>query len=226
MEPEYADKEVVVLLHGILRTRRTMQLLNYYLRKKGYYVLNITYPSNKHTLQELTDFLHSELSTRDAFNKASKVHFVTHSMGGILTRYYLSKHKPANLGRVVMMGPPNQGSEFADFMSEKRALRKIFKKLFGPAGQQLRVAHKHEDDDIDYEVGVIAGDLNINPLAPYVLRREKSDGIVAVERTKIEGMKDHVVVKSTHSFMIFNPAVLRQIDHFLKHGVFHRKPSP
>ena len=217
------NKETVILLHGMLRTGKSMRTVQYYLGRKGYDVISITYPANKHNLQELTEFLHDQLKLSDSFNKASKVHFVTHSMGGILTRYYLSKFRPANLGRVVMMGPPNQGTELADFMTDKKRLGPIFQKVFGPAGQEMRASHKHNDKPVDYEIGVIAGSISINPLAPYVLE-DDNDGIVSVESTRLDGMKDHIVMKSTHSFMMYNPKVMRQIDHFLKNGTFQHKP--
>jgi pimeloyl-ACP methyl ester carboxylesterase len=221
---EPSKGETVVLLHGILRTGGSMRMIKYRLEREGYDVIAITYPSNKQTLEQITDYVHGELKLSDKFNKAGQVHFVTHSMGGLVTRYYLDRHRPAHLGRVVMMGPPNQGSEFADFMSEKKSLSKIFSKLFGPAGQQLRTGHEHDDDEIDYDVGVIAGSRSINPLAPWVLDGEH-DGIVPVERTKIDGMKDHIVLPTSHSSMMYSPKVLRQISHFLKNGAFDRAPK-
>ncbi len=219
-------EETVVLLHGMLRKGGSMRPVEYYLRNEGYDIVNITYPYNKLTLQELTDYLHSQLQLSSHFNNASKVHFVTHSMGGLVTRYYLSKHKPAHLGRVVMLGPPNKGSEFADFVMERKNLRRVFERVYGPAGKQLRTGERHADNEIgiDYEIGVIAGSRSVNPLAPYVLDGE-NDGYVPVESTKIDGMKDHIVMKTTHSFMMYSPSVLRQIRYFLKYARFYRKPG-
>lgn len=216
--------ETVVLLHGILRSGMSMNILKYRLRYEGYDIVNITYPGNKKTLEELTEFLHKELSLSPSFNGASKVHFVTHSMGGLVTRYYLERHRPANLGRVVMMAPPNKGSEFADFMCDKKSLCRIFEKVYGPAGQQLRTNHEHAEDKVDYEVGVIAGSRSINPVAPFVIRDDRHDGIVPVERTKIDGMKDHIVLPASHTLMMYNPGVQKQISHFLKNGRFDHSP--
>ncbi len=214
--------ETVVLLHGILRAGSSMKPVELYLENRGYDVLNISYPSNKMTLEALTDSLHEQISTADKFNNAAAVHFVTHSMGGILTRYYLAQHRPEHLGRVVMMGPPNTGSEFANFMSDHELLGPIFNNIFGPAGQQLRADYKHAANtmDIDYQVGVIAGTLSINPLAPMVFGDIAHDGIVPVSKTVIDGMADHILLPATHTMMMYNWNVLKEINGFLENGAF------
>ena len=221
--PKKKNGEAVVLLHGILRSNFNMTPMSLYLKREGYETININYPSREHDLENLTKFLNDKLSMSKTFNNASKVHFVTHSMGGLLTRYYLTKHKPNNLGRVVMMGPPNNGSEFADFMMEYKPLKTAFEKVFGPAGTQLTTSHVHNTNDIKYELGVIAGRRSVNPIAPWVLDGEH-DGIVPVERTKIKGMKDHIVLPTTHSFMMVSPSVMKQTAYFLKKGKFDRQP--
>jgi pimeloyl-ACP methyl ester carboxylesterase len=218
--------ETVVLLHGALRRGSSMKLLSKYLEHNGYDTLSITYPSNKQTFEQLADFMNDKLSIAGQFNAATKVHFVTHSMGGIVTRYYLGKHRPAHLGRVVMMGPPNQGSEFADFMSETEKLKPLFARMFGPSGAQMTTGHDHTAaGKIDYDVGVIAGSVSINPLAPWVLDGEH-DGIVPVERTKVDGMKDHIIVRATHTLMMYNPRVWKQVGSFLGTGEFDHKEPP
>jgi len=242
------DKEVVVLLHGILKSRFDMVAVATYLRNKDYDVINLSYPSRHHTLEELADYVDGELSKEgvaDRFNNASKVHFVTHSMGGLVARYYLHTHRPDNLGRVVMMSPPNQGSEFANWMMEASSLRdladneitgkltemqtlqKIYRDVFGPAGAQLHTEHEHSIDPVvDFPLGVIAGNLSINPLAPWVLGQDEGghDGIVPIARMRIDGMTDMIEMKATHSLMMYNPQVMKQIDHFLKHEKFdHEK---
>lgn len=215
-------KDLVILLHGICRKGSSMLPVELYLKNAGYDVMNITYPANKMTLEQLTDDLHDQIAASSQFNAAANIHFVTHSMGGLLTRYYLSKHRPANLGRVVMMGPPNTGSEFADFMLENETLRPLFEAVFGPAGGQLRADYTHaaETMKIDYEVGVIAGTLSINPLAPHVLGNTPHDGIVPVSKTVIEGMKDHILLPATHTMMMYNWKVLKEIGEFLSNGKF------
>jgi len=218
------SKETVVLLHGILRSKLDMLPLSKVLKSKGYHTINILYPSREMSLEEITEFVHERIKGDPEHAPDATLHFVTHSMGGLIARYYIATKKPENLGRVVMMGTPNTGSEFADFMNEHAIFGKMFKSVFGPAGQQLVTDYPHIDDDITYPLGVIAGNRSINPLAPWVLPGEH-DGIVPVERTKIEGMSDHIIMPSTHSLMMFNPAVIKQVVAFLQNGKFNHKPK-
>lgn len=213
--------EIVVLLHGILRSKTDMLPLVSYLKKHDYDCINILYPSRKKNLEDITEFVKETIQNHPNYTPDKTLNFVTHSMGGLIARYYIATHKPENLGKVVMLGPPNTGSEFADFLNENKILSPLFKGIFGPASQQLTTEHKHIDGDITYPLGIIAGNASINPLAPWVLDGEH-DGIVPVERTKIDGMTDHITVKSTHSFMMFNPKVMEQAHHFLIHKKFKR----
>lgn len=224
--PAPKNGELVVFLHGILLSGKSMNRLRGHLDHNGYDVVKIDYPSTRHTLEELTGHLHESFSLSDRFNKASRVHFVTHSMGGVLMRYYLHKHRPANLGHVIMMGTPNHGSEMVDYLMSKKRLRNIFNSLFGPAGAQLATTYKHlEKEKIDYSVGVIAGSRSINPVSRWVLERP-NDGVVPVSRTKLDGMADHIVIRVDHNLMPLNPTVMRQTLHFLKNGKFDRTPAP
>ncbi len=219
-------KETVVLLHGILRSSLDMKLIAHRLESEGYNVINLGYPSREKSIEELRDHIHAQLSAMAEFNNASKVHFVTHSMGGLVARHLIHKHRPANLGRVVMLSPPNQGSEFADYLLGHPQLKSVYEKLFGPAGKQLTTDFNHGiPDSVDYPLGIIAGTASINPLAPRVLGEEDHDGIVPVERMKIDGMADMIEIPATHSFMMFNVKVIDQVAHFLKHEKFDR-PAP
>lgn len=219
------QKETVVLLHGILRSHYDMALIAWRLEKEGYNVINLPYPSREKTIGELSDYVHEQLRARAEFNNAAQVHFVTHSMGGLITRQLLHDHRPANLGRVVMLSPPNSGSEFADFMLGNPHLKPVYEKLFGPAGNQLRADFNLGlPDHVDYPVGIIAGTRSINPLAPHVLGNTDHDGIVPVERMKIDGMTDFIELFATHTFMPFNPRVADQVAAFLKNGQFSRTP--
>ncbi len=216
------NKEMVVLLHGILRSKHDMLLLNNTFKKHGYTTLNIQYPSREQNLEDLSDFVHNKIINSPDYSNDIVINFVTHSMGGLITRYYIARKKPKNLGKVVMLGPPNTGSEFADWLSDTKVLAPVFKTVFGPASNQLRTDYPHIDGDINYPLGVIAGNLSINPLAPWVLEGDH-DGVVPVERTKIEGMSDHIVIPATHSFMMFNKDVMDQALYFLKHSKFNRE---
>jgi pimeloyl-ACP methyl ester carboxylesterase len=218
-------RDYVVLLHGILRSKTDMLPLAAYLKKNGYDVLNILYPSRKKSLEDLVEYIDDKIRRDKNYSPEKTLHFVTHSMGGLIARYYIIRNRPPKLGKVVMLGPPNTGSEFADFLKDHKLFSPAFRAAFGPAGQQLDTKHRHLDGAIDYPLGVIAGNRSINPLAPWMMPKKlvgEHDGIVPVERTKIDGMADHIVVRSTHTFMMFRPNVMKQVRYFLENGKFRR----
>ena len=126
-----ACDEGVVLFHGIMRTSRSMKRLATHLEIRGYAVLNLDYPSTRHSLEALSDMVRQAVEEFAAGLR--RVHFVGFSMGGLLVRSYLARHRPKNLGRTVMIGTPNNGSEVADLL--RRNI--LYGKLFGPAGQEL-----------------------------------------------------------------------------------------
>jgi pimeloyl-ACP methyl ester carboxylesterase len=213
------NQELVVLLHGIMRTGRQMKKLENVLRKNGYEVLNITYPSRRLLIEQLAEFVHQELVKRRAFSYKT-LHFVGFSMGGLLIRAYLFQHPAANLGRVVMLATPNKGSEIADRVQSWR----LYKFLTGPAGGQL-ITDQNEFSFKDYQlpcdVGILAGNLCLELFFSHYLPKP-NDGKVTVENTKLEGMKDHKVIRASHEFFPQNREVIRQTLHFLKSGNFSR----
>lgn len=213
-------KETVVLLHGIFRGKLDMWPLQKYLEWCGYDVLNISYPARRKNLSELALILNHKIRSHRKYRDGATLNFVTHSLGGLLTRYYIRYYCPDNLGRVVMLGPPNTGSEWADHMRNARWLRPLFRFGFGPVGEELLTTHVHDGcDEADYDLGIIAGRKSAVPFAKYILNGEH-DGMVPVERTKLRGMKDHLVMDTTHTYMITKPSVMRQVGSFLKTGKF------
>lgn len=215
----HENKDLVVLMHGILRSKYDMIPMEKFLEHKGYNTLNIGYPSRSKSLEDLTEFVQDKIKNCPKYTPNTRIHFVTHSMGSLIARYYIETHRPKVLGSVVMLGPPNTGSELADWLSDTKAIAPLFRTIYGPAGSQLRTDHQHIDQKIDYPLGVIAGNISINPLSPWVLPG-RSDGIVPIERTKIEGMKEHIVIPSTHTFMMFNPKVMEKVYSFIHKGTF------
>ena len=217
------NKGFVVLLHGILRSKTDMLPMLLYLKKNGYDGANILYPSRKKTLEDLTDFVEEKLRAHPGYSDDNPLHFVTHSMGSLIARYYIATRKPKNLGKVVMLGPPNTGSEFADFATDNKILAPLYRKIYGPASAQLTTTYKHIDDEITYPLGIIAGNRSINPLALLALPKKRvgpHDGMVPVERTKLSGMRDHIVMPSTHTFMMYNPKVMQQVRYFFENEKF------
>lgn len=216
------NKELVVLLHGIGHSEWNMAGVEYALQKEGYSTLNIGYPSVDKKLSELSDFLDGRLDQEGVWEKGyNKVHFTTHSMGGLVVRTYLNDRKKSisdkNLGRVVMLAPPHGGSEVADLLKDFPP----YQWVFGPAGQELTTEQQIKTKtDVYYDLGIIAG----NKEWPYIIAAhiipDASDGRVALEKTKLKGMKDHVTLSATHSFISWKPSVHKQIIYFLKHGKF------
>jgi len=218
---EAPSNEVVFLLHGLGRTALSMLFLARRLRKAGYSVVARTYRSTRAPIEDHVAWLEDQLgqSSRDA----ARLHFVTHSLGGIVLRYFLNQKQIPNLGRVVMLSPPNAGSELVDAF---RRL-KLFQFATGPSAQQLGT----EPDSIPnrlgpvhFELGVIAGNASFNPVASLLIPGV-SDGIVSVERSKVEGMKDLVVVKRTHTFIMNAPEVAEQVIAFLRTGAFRKEEA-
>jgi len=211
--------DCVVLLHGLARTSMSMNKMQRALVKEGYETANIGYPSRGYTVEELAQMAVSEgLQQCRSNGEIERIHFVTHSLGGILLRQYLSTADIAELGRVVMLGPPNQGSAAVD----KLAGVPGFDWLNGPAGRQLG---KGEDSvplklgPADFELGVIAANRTIDPITSSMLENP-DDGRVSVDDTKLEGMADFVVVKHSHAFMMRMRGPIELTIRFLKTGSF------
>ena len=213
-----SDTGYVVLVHGLWRSSRSMEPMAEALEKEGFKVLNLEYESRQASIEEL-----SEAAIGPALEElrkvgAKKVNFVTHSMGGILVRSYFSRHPADIVGRVVMLGPPNQGSEAIDAFDELP----LFDEIMGPAARELSTKAGSLPNKLGrpaFQFGVIAGDRSLNPVESAVIPGP-DDSKVSVERTKLEGMTDHIVVEASHPFIMRNPTAIRQTIHFLKSGKF------
>jgi triacylglycerol lipase len=209
-----------VLLHGLCRSSRSMVPMQQALAASGYHVLNVDYPSRTAPVEKLGNDAIGRAVADCQSKGATKINFVTHSLGGILVRSYLSRHTILNLGRVVMLGPPNQGSEVVD----KLGSFWLFKKINGPAGGELGTAENSTPNRLgpaNFCVGIIAGDRSLNWINSLLIPGS-DDGKVSVERTKLAGMTDHIVIHATHPFLMVNRTSIRQTIYFLRTGGFER----
>ena len=210
----------VILLHGLGRTYRSMAPMAGALEDAGYLTANIDYPSRYHSVEVLAaDALPRGIEQcRNA--GAKTLHIVTHSMGGILTRQYLSQHELPDLGRVVMLGPPNQGSAVADRLMDQR----VYRTVNGPAGQQLGTGPDGiaaRLGPVRFPLGVLAG--NERTAVDAMLSEgieEDSDGKVTVDEARVEGMADFRVLPANHTFILSDDEAIRQVLHFLREGKF------
>ncbi len=216
-----AEREPVVLIHGLGRTSNSMRWFARRLEESGFRTIFFEYPSREETLERLAERLDPVI--RAAAAGGSPVHAVTHSMGGVVLRIYVERHPEARIGRVVMLAPPSAGSELADRLASSAFGRRIL----GPAGGALGTS----DDSIvrrlgpvGFELGVIAGRSSLNPwFSTWIPGPD--DGKVAVARTVVPGMKGFVAVPCSHTWIMFDEEVIRRTIRFLQNGSWGVPPQ-
>ncbi len=214
-----AAVDCVVLLHGLARTAASMDAMQQALADAGFETANIDYPSRHHSVEELAAMAVPDgVAACRAKQGVERIHFVTHSLGGILLRQFLAGNELEELGRVVMLAPPNQGSNAVDELDHLPG----FDWLNGPAGRQLGKGENSVPlrlGPADFEVGIIAGRRTIDPVTSAVLDNP-DDGRVSVEDTRLEGMRDFVVVEHSHAFIMRMSRPIELTIRFLTSGSF------
>lgn len=211
--------EGVILLHGLARTSRSMRPLAAYLERQGYGVVNAGYPSRHGTIKILARSAIPPALAELRRQGATTIHCVTHSMGGILLRAFLATESLPELGRTVMLCPPNQGSELVDSLNRFA----WFRLLFGPAGCQLRTGPDELPTLLgpaEFPLGIITGNRPAIGLSGFFAG--PSDGKVSVERAQLEGMADFLILPYGHSLIMRHRSVQEQVVHFLINGRFRK----
>jgi len=208
----------VILLHGLARTASSMKKLEKALAASGYCTINTGYPSTETPVEEIVKDHLPEMIGQCRSKGATRIDFVTHSLGGILVRAYLQENLIPEGSRIVMIGPPNHGSPIVDRLKNVF----LFKWVNGPAGQVLGTGADSLPNTlapVSAEIGIIAGNRSFNPLFSAIIFGD-DDGKVSVESAKLDEMADFLIVPCTHTFMMNNDAVIRQTIFFLENGRF------
>ncbi len=212
----------MVLLHGLARTCRSMRPMERALQGAGFTTVNVNYPSREKTVEEIVAAEFQQAVEMCRARQAERIHFVTHSLGGIVVRLGLQEHRPSELGRVVMLAPPNQGS----FVTDRLRDWWLYRWVNGPVGRELGTeadSLPNRLGPVDYPVGIIAADNHSWFDAWFAsFTTEANDGKVTVESTKLAGMTDFLVLPETHSFIMASDRVIDQTIYFLRQGRFRR----
>ena len=212
------DSSLVVLLHGLGRTRRAMAALDRHLRYHGFRTVNLGYPSRSLDIRQIANAHLAPAVSRLIGTSGRPVHFVGHSLGSIVVRQYLRDHPVTTGTRVVMLAPPNCGSELADTLMRFG----WYRRLMGPAALQLGTEPDSEPNrlgPVAAAVGIIAGTKSCLPFSRRIFQGA-NDGKVAVERTRLAGMDDFLVLPCGHTFMTRDRTVMHQVVRFLRTGMF------
>ncbi|MGH8550736.1 MAG: esterase/lipase family protein [Methylococcales bacterium] len=220
MMEENSFGEFVILLHGLGRSRFSMSRIARKLDSAGYTTLNCGYPSTRGTIEKLVDRYVANAVSDCVRRGAVKIHVVTHSLGGILIRAYLQNHALPQGSRIVMLSPPNQGSEVVDHLKKFSC----FEWILGPSAAQLGTGPAslpNRLERIDCEIGVIAGNVSSDPWFSRLIPGSH-DGKVSVQRAKLDEMTDFLIVPRGHTFIMQSAATIDQILAFLQHGRFRR----
>ena len=212
-----ATTDYVILMHGLGRTPLSMKRIEWTLQKQNYRVINVRYPSTRISIQDAADHWLGDVLKNQVTDPTAKIHFVAHSLGGIVLRQYLSNHEIKNLGRVVMLAPPNHGSELAERLRNNC----LYRLTTGPAGQQLGICDSSLPRQLgpaNFELGVIAGDRSLNPLFSAWIPGP-DDGKVSVRSAQMPGA-DFLLVHHSHTWMAWSPKVNTAITQFFRTGHF------
>lgn len=217
--------ECVVLLHGLGRDAGSMDKLRESLSDAGFLVVNVDYPSREKSVAELATLAVGKGVQGCREHHAGRIQFVTHSLGGILVRQYFQEAQVPEAQRVVMLGPPNHGSEVVDH--HRNAW--WFRKMTGKAGQELGTDAQSTPNllkPIPLAIGVIAGTASSDPWFSGSIPGD-DDGKVSTASAKLDGMKDYLEVPRGHTLMMRDAEVIRQAIHFLKNERFlHDEKAP
>ena len=225
--------KVVITVHGLGRSRKSMAGIGKYLADNGGFTwINVTYASTRDTIDAHGMALGQIVNE---LTGAEEVNFVAHSLGNLVIRRYLAnraKMPPEQqgppLGRFVMLAPPNQGAQIAEQLHNN----KLFQLVFGLSGEQLSGGWNEIEQRLaipPFQFGIIAGGRGEGGANNPLLSGD-DDLVVTVEETRLAGAADFLVVPALHTFIMDDPTVHECTLRFLQHGHFvsedARQPIP
>lgn len=214
--------KAVVLVHGIGRSHQSFAPMKKTMEQQGYTVVGFDYPSTQISIEAAAEYLQSVLQSLDGI---TDIHFVCHSMGGLVLRAWLMKHGDPRIRRAVMLGVPNKGAKLADMLKSNP----LFKLALGPAGQQL--ASTNDQKFIDklpvptFEFGVVAGGRGKAKGYNPILKGD-NDMTVLVASTRLPGAADFVLLPVIHTVLMSDERAIEKTIHFLKTGRFNPDVPP
>jgi pimeloyl-ACP methyl ester carboxylesterase len=203
----------VVFIHGIVRSSHSFDAMKQQFAADGCEVVGFDYPSTRVSIEDSAEYLHRTLESLEGIEH---IDIVVHSMGGLLTRQYLAKHRDPRIRRMVMLGVPNHGANLANMLKDVT----LFKTLYGPAGRQLMEGPEAYVSSLptpDFPFAVIAGGKGTaTGFNPWIAGDD--DGTVAVQSTRLAGAADFMRVPALHSFLMTDAAVIAATRRFLNSG--------
>lgn len=207
--------QLVLVLHGLGNSRNIMAALSWFLQRQGFSVLNLSYPSCKYSISQLTAIVLTQLDDHLRQHHYSSINIVGFSLGSQIARLLVEEHcGRLHFSRVVMLGPPNQGAAIARYLSKVLPTSKIW----GPVFEEL-CGTDLPNPSSKVEIGIIAGvfgaRFGINPFLG-----EDNDGLVTLSETFLKGAKEHKTVFAPHGSMPLQPNVMKMTANFLKTGSF------
>lgn len=215
--PAPEGAEPVVVVHGLGRIPASMSILETRLEVAGFRVISFGYPSTSEPIEDHVERLDAEVA-RCCEAQRESVHFVTHSMGGVLVRSFLARASSDYRGRVVMLSPPNQGSELIDAFADSPMLRMFL----GPSAVALATDSTgvaSQLGSVHFSLGIITGNRSLNALSSWLIPGP-DDGKVSVDRARVDGAADFLVLPATHTFIMNREDVATETIHFLRNGRF------
>lgn len=208
---------LVLLLHGIFRSKDSFRAMARGLRDRGFDAYAVNYPSTRQSLDHHADQLEQLLGSLEGVERVS---FVGHSLGGIVTRTLLGRPEASwrsriEVNRVVMIGTPNQGAVIAHELAKVAPFRTVA----GPSLSQLRPEEWRDTPALSVPFGIVAGgtgtERGFNPLLPG-----DNDLTVTVDETRLDGAEDSLLVRAIHTFLMVHPTVVAGTARYLETGSF------